>query len=464
MIDFPSQEMLDVRDDPDDPRRRWLRILPVRMRTEGRFAVFAVDELQRILPLERDNNNNNHSPSAIPQRHTGLLLHGQNRFHDDAVEVFCNYLRQPTCELTALDLCQLPRQQYRLLLQALHHNTSVKELHVHWRRNDVGIVGIIELLRMKTDFEALCLYSSCFCISQILPFLRQDGSLRHLRKLRLEECSIDDRGLELMIQALVDGNHHRRLEVLSLCNNEITSRGLAYLCVALLPSLFPHLQKLLLGHNRTLLDEPEITQRFVFSFLLAQDATTLKELDISYCCSWAVAYFYFLKALETNRTLLALNISDDELPGLQPIRNQFVDCLPKMKALQHLIVTPEQHIFNDYDKELKMAFHRNASLFKLSTKTGQPLTLETSPFLLFILKRNKQLAYIDHLLPPTATAGGPNDITIPRGRWSRVLAQVGQGPEGASPVYKILRAALASWPEVNQKHSHQRRTTSVNEK
>jgi hypothetical protein len=255
-----------------------------------------------------------------------------------------------------------------------------------------------------------------------------------------------------------------------LRNNELTSRGLVYMCVALCPSVFPHLERLLLGHNRNLLEDPEITQRFVYNFLLADDgATILKELDISYCCTWAVAYVYFLQALEINRTLLVLNISDDELPGLQPIRNQLVASLPKMMVLQHLIVTPEQHVLDDPDEELRMAFRRNASLFQVSIKsTGQPLSHEASsavlplaPFLLSILKRNKQLVYIDHLLPPTATPGGIHDITIPRGRWSRVLAQIAGREEGhhrrpllddegaASPVYKILRAALANWPEVS---------------
>jgi Leucine Rich repeat len=457
--------MIDIRDDPDDPGRRWLRILPVRMTTERRFAVFVVDELQRILPLERDNGNNNNSADSGPQevilqqrqrRTTGLLLHGQNRFHDDAIAVFCYYLKQSTCALTALNLCQLPRQHYRLLLEALQHNTSVKELHVHWRRNDVGIVGMIELLQSRNDFEALCFYSSCFSVSQILPFLRRKDILQYLKKLRFDECCIDDRGLEWIVQAVVDGNHHHGLESLSLRHNEITARGLAYLCVALRPSIFPRLQQLLLGHNRNLLEEPDVTQRFVSHFLLAPD-TMIKNLDVSFCCTWAVAYVYFIKALETNRTLLVLNIADDELPALQPIRSPFIDCLPKVKTLQHLIVTPKQHLFDENDKELKTAYRRNASLFQLSTKAGQPLTLnrlgETAfslplaPFLVSILKRNQQLAYIDHLLPPTATPGSANDITIPRGRWSRVLAQVGQGPEGVSPVYMILRAALAIWPE-----------------
>jgi hypothetical protein len=474
-----TKAMIEIRDDPDDVGRRWLRIMPVRMRTERRFAVFAVDELQRVLTLETRGSENSNGDDNVSmnddahqilqppkqRRRTGLLLHGQNRFHDDAVQMFCQYLRQPTCELTALSLCQLPRPQYRLLLEALHDNASVKELHVHWRRNDVGIEGMIELLSKKTDFEALCFHSSCFCLSQVLPFLkRSDGLLQHLKKLRFDECCIDDKKLELIIQALVDGNHHRCLESLSLRNNEITSRSLAYLCVALRPSIFPNLQQLLLGHNRNLLEEPDITQRFVYNFLLAADAI-VKELDVSFCCTWAVAYAYFLKALETNRTLLVLNIADDELPGLQPIRNHFVDCLPKIKTLQHLIVTPEQHVLDDMDKDLKTAYRRNASLFQLSTKTGHPLlsttrlgetaTVPLAPFLVFILKRNHQLAYIDKLLPPTATAGSANDITIPRGRWSRVLSQVGRGPEGCSPVYKILRAALAIWPESSHHHQKQ---------
>jgi hypothetical protein len=84
-----------------------------------------------------------------------------------AIEIFGCFLRETPCclllqaALWILDWGCVPQQQIRRLLEALHTNRSVKELHLHHLDN-VDASWIADLLQHKTDFTG----------PSILPVLR----------------------------------------------------------------------------------------------------------------------------------------------------------------------------------------------------------------------------------------------------------------------------------------------------
>jgi hypothetical protein len=130
-----------------------------------------------------------------------------------------------------------------------------------------------------------------------------------LQTLGFHDCAIDDEKIEAIMRALAEASNRRNngLKEMWFSSNYITHRGLQSLCETPTLSAFPHLQKLML-FAIDLLDDQEITQRFVQEILISPD-TTVKELDISWCSEHAARYTIFIKILETNGTLLRLNVS-----------------------------------------------------------------------------------------------------------------------------------------------------------
>lgn len=484
-----------LRQDKKDPQRRWLDVFGD---VDPEDAVFIVDMLQQILLHEQQLTDNNNNKTRTTRR-TGLYLSCPN-LHEKTVEVFEHFL-QDTTRLSALHLhfiegeiqppsyrCAFHCEHYRRLLKALYTNMSVEELSLTCNRgfsataSDHDVDGwIAKLLENKNDFTAIRFGGDRFFLASFIQTLRS-GSLprNHLRKLGFHDCRLFDQHIESLIQALVDGDLHRCLEELDLSKNCITSSGLRSLC-ALNPSTFPSLQKLTLNGNDILIDNEEITRRFVQELLLS-DETTLKELHIAHCALFPVRYTLFIKALETNQQLRLLNMSNctdfadivdgepDIFDDQQPIREQLVESLPQMKGLGYLIAA--QLFLNEHDQELMTAFDKNTSLVRISVPTTSLIINHdarseiSTPILLTILKRNN---YFTQLLPvasllrtttkPNATTTTPT-TTIPSSLWTRVLATVGKGSEGSSVVLFILQEQLANWPETKTRSSSSSSTDS----
>jgi hypothetical protein len=107
------------------------------------------------------------------------------------------------------------------------------------------------------------------------------------------------------------------------------------------------------------------------------------------------------------------------------------------------------------NRPLMAAFHKNTTIVELGVDYDDATRL----FIVPILQRNRYLGHVHDMLGtrkpatmllPTATLPAvvaPNTIPPPCGLWATVLAKVGHGAQGASPVFTILSDRLATWME-----------------
>jgi hypothetical protein len=260
-------------------------------------------------------------------------------------------------------------------------------------------------------------------------------------KLSFRDCSLADEDIDAIARAMVQGNNrlHRHGSTNHNNNNNNNSlKELDFSCNPFLsplalqslglltPSLFPHLQKLLLNNNPDLFEDEEIAQRFaenVRGNVVAELLLCLRELNI---CSSSLprvhGFTTTLQALETNRTLVQLCISvygdpyydEDETLAFEPIRNQLVATLPRMHGLQRLIIDEGLLEKNKDDPELQMSFRENTSLLKtLPYLVGSSYIRVTRPFFVDNLKRSNDLVHVEYALWGTTTEEQQN-VTIRR--------------------------------------------------
>jgi hypothetical protein len=112
------------------------------------------------------------------------------------------------------------------------------------------------------------------------------------------------------------------------------------------------------------------------------------------------------------------------------------------------------------NRSFMTGFHKNTTIVELTSRDHDAATrLFIDP----ILRRNRYLGHVHGMLVaktaattttllPTSTlpAAVDEDIVAPTippacSLWPRVLAKVGQGPQGSSPVFMIFRDRLATW-------------------
>jgi hypothetical protein len=91
---------------------------------------------------------------------------------------------------------------------------------------------------------------------------------------------------------------------------------------------------------------------------------------------------------------------------------------------------------------LMMSIHKNTSLVTIWANNDY----EMQQVINSILKRNRYLGCVHGMLG-TRTADIAPTIPPSCGLWGAVLAKVGQGTQGASPVFAIFRNRLATWME-----------------
>lgn len=385
----------------------------------------------------------------LPQLNSGtLLLLGEDEISDQAIDVFCGFLNEDLL-LPGLCLWNLPRTQFRRLLEALHPNTSVRYLCIGLVDGNEGGLSIADLLTHKSNLTHVRLAGCHFPISLILPDLRR-GHL-HLGKLQISSCAMDDEGTSALVDALVEGDFCA-LHELDLSCNCITSMGLHSLVRLTPATVLPSLQNLKIIHNGRLFQDLETTQLFAQKLLLSKDSTIITEFDITGCGKHSSE---IIKACESADQLRELRISPyGSMPFIhqQTIVNQLIQSLPKMKSVQRLI--SRSTLFSMDNQPLMTALYKNTSITQVATND------ETGPYINPILIRNRRLAQVDGLLRPTTTtavSGGSsarNNNMIPNSLWSWVLANVGEGSQGATPVFKILCDRLATWAEeTNSKKS-----------
>lgn len=395
-------------DGEDGPQRK--RRLFIDMSVDRRDAIHVVGSLEWILPQE--------CIGSIPWK-TELRL-CDDEISDEALQVFCNYL-QETCHLRELFLSDLPREQVRRLLEALHFNTSVTTLHIRALRGDDGGLWIANLLQQKRNFEALYFEQ---CSFPIFPFPRH--GLTFLHTLVFRSSQVGDDGVRLILHAfLMDGGCYV-LKELDLSFNHITSIGL-YLLATLIPVALPSLEKLNLASNQRLFGNQKTTRLFADGMFLSR-GTSLKELYIDRCGDCTP----IIKACETNDTLEVLDITCEDIDHHhQSIRNQLVESMPKMKGIQRLIYHFE--LFTRDNQPLLMtSLVKNTSIVHITSNT------ETRPSITPILQRNRHLAHIRCCI-------GNAESSIANFPWTRVLAKAGQGSQSATPVFTILCDRLATW-------------------
>ena len=179
-----SQEVMDMvetwrawhEDDPPPtpppPSQHCRLALALNMAVSQRDAEYIVECLRVLLHQQR-----------IAQ-YTILCLQDGEISHA-AIDVFVRFLRETTCPLPALWLWDLPPQQVRRLLAALHVNKSVKRFRLWKLQDNHGASWIANLLQQKKDFMDLHLCNCCFPFTQIFPMLRGQP---HLKSLSSEDC------------------------------------------------------------------------------------------------------------------------------------------------------------------------------------------------------------------------------------------------------------------------------------
>jgi hypothetical protein len=358
-------------------------------------------------------------------------------------------------------------------LEALRTITSVSKLKLIGLHGDSTAAGMAEVLRYKTDFTSLT-FQHCgpFDMARIFPFLRQGPAL--LQELEFDNCGLGDEGTHLLVDAFVNNtNKYVNFKTLNSPRNAITPTGLFRDVCCLDASILPNLECLNLGGNDTLLNDQKSTERFAQlndqksterfaqQFLLSQGTTNLKELHVWNCSLLqAEGFIIIIQSLEKNETLRILNIISTSAAHFQRIRDQLTRSLPKKEGVQELRVG--NGLLDDLDDDaqqqnnLMTAFRQNVSIVKIADQSHTRFS--DDPRLGPILTRNQQLVQLDSMLGTTTTTEGTNASnatttstaamapSTPRdGLWALVLAKVGQGSDGGSPVFKILRNRLATW-------------------
>jgi hypothetical protein len=278
-----------------------------------------------------------------------------------------------------------------------------------------------------------------------------------LKKLGFVECISDDNDIELAIRAMLQGGDYSNLRELSFADNELQSCHALRCFSSLTRANFPCLENLDISGNPGLLEDKDITNHFVQQVVSAQ-GTALKELNVSFCSDKNQGHpTIIIKALaDSNTRLVSLDLTgwtDEDLCHRQAIRNEFVESLPNMKTIEHLICN--ERVFDNNDQELITAFSKNTSILKLSSNDPEDPKIKqpcTAPCFVAILNRNNDMVHVRQMLGLGTTMTTNTTMRsippfIPRSLWPRVLAKVGQGSYGASPAFKILQARLAGWPE-----------------
>jgi Leucine Rich repeat len=99
------------------------------------------------------------------------------------------------------------------------------------------------------------------------------------------------------------------------------------------------------------------------------------------------------------------------------------------------------------NQPLMTAFHKNTCIVKLAIHRRDAATRR---YIEPILQRNVHLDHVRDLLLGTTTTFGDEIVVAPTipppcGIWATVMARVGQGTQGATPVFTILLDLLATW-------------------
>jgi hypothetical protein len=148
----------------------------VNMTVHYRDAQYIVECMRILLQQER-----------IAQKSILYLLN--DGISDEAIDVFVGFLRDTPCQLHTLDWWNLPPQQVRRLLEALHTNRSVKKLVIGNLQSNDAAFWITDLLRHKKDFTEFQFGLCRFPFTQILPLL---GGQPNLRSLAFSDLSLFD--------------------------------------------------------------------------------------------------------------------------------------------------------------------------------------------------------------------------------------------------------------------------------
>jgi hypothetical protein len=173
------RERLERLNDDEQPHYHcWLELHEWHVeQVEQRDAQFTVECLQLLLQQER-----------IAERATFCLYN--HHISDAAMDVFCGFLRETSpCHLQSLGLASnlLPRQ-FRRLLEALHTNRSVKELHIHGLHDDVRSlmrIGLVASQERPDVPSTLFLSPSIFANP---PFAPWTIKLENIGTGRLQRC------------------------------------------------------------------------------------------------------------------------------------------------------------------------------------------------------------------------------------------------------------------------------------
>jgi hypothetical protein len=343
------------------------------------------------------------------------------------MQVFCNYL-QETSHLRDLYLSDLPREQVQRLTEALHFNASVKTLHIRALRDDKGGLWIKDLLQHKQNVEALCFEQCSFYFS---PLPSQGLTLLHTLVFRA--CRVRDDGVRMILEALMESGCSASLKELDLSLNRISSNGL-YLLATQIPVALPGLEKLRLDSNPSLFENQKTTRMFANNLLLSA-STSLKQLYIDRCGDVTP----IIKACETNDRLQVLDIASDNVDDHQQCeitRSQLVESMPRMKGMRRLMFNFE--LFSrDTIKPMLTALEKNTGIVHIISNAETRLCIAP------VMQRNRHLARIRCC----SVHAESSSATFP---WTRVLAKVGHGSQGATPVFTILCDRLATWIHPSQ--------------
>jgi hypothetical protein len=379
---------------------------------DRRDAEYMVECLRVVLPME----------IIIPQKQTALCLEGSS-ISREAFAVICNFLQQPDAHLTTFILGHLPPEQYRRVLESLHNNASVKELHLHSDNSHIdGGLPVSEMLRNKTDLVILRFDFGCepcfpyylhtyYPIADILPGLRQRHV--HLKTLGFVRSYIGDEHTRMLVETIGDARNVPSLTHLDLSFNRITSIGLDWLARCRARFL-----KLTLCGNQRLLEHFDPTRRFVETVLLS-DEMSLLELHVDDCGEHAAV---IIRACENdNCKLQVLDVSTRSRNHLPLILDQVFESVPKMKSLKRLICD-KLFTIRPHHPPIMMALYKNTSIVELKFLRSSVTSFHQYA-INSILIRNQRLTHAETLVALQPTTH--KLISSKSGVWCKAFAKMG---------------------------------------
>jgi Ran GTPase-activating protein (RanGAP) involved in mRNA processing and transport len=390
---------------------------------------------------------------------TKLRLHGCPLGHDEARQLGMALFNIPNLLSLGLTDRTLGSAELAELAPALYQNTSIKVLDISGNHlEDMESAETLrDILRSNKTITTIDLSDNWFghttgavdCIAEGL------GSNSTLMEIHLIYCALGDGGVSILAQTL--GSRNTTLQKLTLKENSITSTG-----VGVFLDTMEHgcrITNLDLKGNGLIGNEgASLLARSLGNNALPN----LTRLSLSYCGIGDAGIIALLSALEQNKSLLHLDLSDNNHGFGERVFLALAESLTDIKGLQQV----------DFDwcpglasamPLLLEGLRKNTSLFRFhvfdcAPELVPPTTDDTAKCVGGWMQEMEHLGYRNRF---RILMRAPKERLPPHGVWPRALARVATLPD---VIFEVLRSKPSLVPSEDTEGKEAAKDTGVPKK